>query len=124
MHIAAPSVRRTLGIAAAILITLAAGTAAAHHGWGSYDSEHPITVSGSITEVSFEQPHVQVRVDASGKAWVVVLAPISRMQSRGATEEVVQVGRSITVYGYPSRTEADEMRAERITIDGRTYEMR
>jgi hypothetical protein len=124
VHTRAPSVRRTPGIAAAILMTLAAGTAAAHHGWGSYDADHPITVSGPIAEVSFQQPHVQVRVDASGKVWAVVLAPISRMQSRGATEEEVQVGRSISAYGYPSRTEANEMRAERITIDGRTYEMR
>jgi hypothetical protein len=54
----------------------------------------------------------------------VTLAPISRMSNRGATEKVVAVGQNVSAYGYPSTVEKDEMRAERITIDGKTYEMR
>jgi hypothetical protein len=37
---------------------------------------------------------------------------------------VVAVGKDISAYGYPSTREKDEMRAERITVDGKTYEMR
>jgi len=33
-------------------------------------------------------------------------------------------GTSATVVGYPNRTEQDEMRAERITIAGKTTELR
>jgi hypothetical protein len=112
------------GAAIAIAILAAAGTATAHHGWGAYDADRPITVSGPIRAVAFEQPHVSVRVEAADKTWTVVLAPISRMNSRGAGEDVVQVGRTITAFGYPHREIADEIRAERITIDGRTIEMR
>ena len=118
------SVRRSGVVGAAMVMLLAAGAVSAHHGWGSYDTERPLTISGLLTKVSFEQPHVQVHIDADGTDWLVILAPISRMQSRGATEEVVQPGRRIAAYGYPSRTVANELRAERITIDGRTYEMR
>lgn len=46
------------------------------------------------------------------------------MSSRGATEKVVAVGQNVSAYGYPSTIEKDEMRAERITVDGKTYEMR
>jgi hypothetical protein len=46
------------------------------------------------------------------------------MISRGATQAVIAVGNSISAYGYPSTVEKDEMRAERITVDGKTYEMR
>ena len=46
------------------------------------------------------------------------------MNSRGATEKVVAVGQNISAYGYPSTALKDEMRAERITVDGKTYEMR
>jgi hypothetical protein len=33
---------------------LAAGGALAHHGWGSYDAAHPVTVSGRILTSKFE----------------------------------------------------------------------
>ena len=60
----------------------------------------------------------------SDKVWTVTLAPISRMSNRGATEKVVAVGQDVSAYGYPSTVEKDEMRAERITVNGKTYEMR
>jgi hypothetical protein len=37
---------------------------------------------------------------------------------------VVAVGKMVSAYGYASTVEKDEMRAERITVDGKTYEMR
>ncbi|MGA7486431.1 MAG: hypothetical protein WBW74_05755 [Xanthobacteraceae bacterium] len=60
----------------------------------------------------------------SDKTWRVTLAPTSRMASRGATAKVVAVGQNVSAHGYPSTVEKDEMRAERITADRRTYEMR
>ena len=54
----------------------------------------------------------------------MTLAPTSRMSNRGATAKVVAVGKNVSAYGYPSTVEKDEMRAERITVDGKTYEMR
>ena len=45
-------------------------------------------------------------------------------EQRGATEKVVAVGQDVSAYGYPSTVEKDEMRAERITVNGKTYEMR
>jgi hypothetical protein len=46
------------------------------------------------------------------------------MLSRLAPPEMVAVGKTISAYGYPSNVEKDEMRAERITVDGKTVEMR
>jgi hypothetical protein len=46
------------------------------------------------------------------------------MLSRGAVAKVVAVGATIKAFGYPSMRDKDEMRAERITVDGKTYEMR
>ena len=54
----------------------------------------------------------------------MTLAPVSRMQSRGAPPELVAVGKTVAAYGYPSTVEKDEMRAERITVDGKTVELR
>jgi Family of unknown function (DUF6152) len=112
-----------------ILVALAAlaslvGAAVAHHGWGSYDAAKPVTVAGPILTSKFENPHATITVRGSDKVWTVTLAPPSRMTSRGATEKVVAAGQNVSAYGYPSTVEKDEMRAERITVDGKTYEMR
>ena len=101
-----------------------AGPAAAHHGWGSYDAAKPVTVTGPILTSKYENPHATLTVRGSDKVWTVTLAPTSRMMSRGALKEIIAVGRTISAFGYPSTVERDEMRAERITVDGKTYEMR
>ena len=46
------------------------------------------------------------------------------MIARGALADVVAVGKTVSVYGYPSTVEMNEMRAERISVDGKTYELR
>jgi hypothetical protein len=103
---------------------LTAPVAWAHHGWGSYDASKPVTVAGKILTSKYENPHVALTVQAPDKVWTVTLAPVSRMQSRGAPAELVAVGKTVSAYGYPSTVETDEMRAERITIDGKTVELR
>jgi len=105
-------------------IVLAAGAAFAHHGWGSYDAAKPVTVTGPIVTSKYGNPHATVTVRSEGKVWTVTLAPTSRMSTRGASDKVIAVGKSISAYGYPSTATPDEMRAERITVDGKTYEMR
>jgi hypothetical protein len=101
-----------------------AGSASAHHGWGSYDAKNPVTVQGKVLTSKYENPHVVLTVQAPDKVWTVTLAPTSRMINRGALAEMVVVGKDVTAFGYPSTSEKDEMRAERITVDGKTVEMR
>ena len=98
--------------------------AAAHHGWGSYDARNQVTVAGKVLTSKYENPHVAITVQGKDKVWTVTLAPTSRMTNRGALVEMVAVGKEISAYGYPSTAEKDEMRAERITVDGKTVEMR
>jgi hypothetical protein len=107
-----------------IAIAALAAPAAAHHGWGSYDSANPVTVTGSITASKYENPHATIKVKGKDKEWTVTLAPTFRMQNRGALAEMIAVGNTITAVGYPSNAEKDEMRAERITVAGKTIEMR
>lgn len=103
---------------------LACGAAFAHHGWGSYDASKPVTVSGAILTSKFENPHATITVKGADKVWTVTLAPTFRMLNRGATAEMVAAGKTVSAYGYPSTVERDEMRAERITVDGKIIELR
>jgi Family of unknown function (DUF6152) len=111
-----------LGLSAVMLASLP--PVMAHHGWGSYEAAKPVTIEGKILTSKFENPHVTVTVEGKDKVWTVTLAPTSRMTSRGALPEFIAVGKVIAAYGYPSTREPDEMRAERITVDGKTFEMR
>jgi hypothetical protein len=111
-----------LGVLA--VVAALAGPAIAHHGWGSYAAANPVTVSGPILTSKYENPHVTLTVRGADKVWTVTLAPTSRMINRGALVAMVAVGKTISAYGYPSTAEKDEMRAERITVDGKTIEMR
>jgi len=109
---------------AALLLASAAVPLVAHHGWGSYDAAKPITVAGKILTSKYENPHVTLTVQAPDKVWTLTLAPTSRMLNRGALVEMVAVGKTISAHGYASKVEKDEMRAKRITVDGKTVEMR
>lgn len=110
-------------LSAAFLLALAA-PAIAHHGWGSYDAANPVTVTGPVTMSKYENPHATIAMKGSDKTWTVTLAPTPRMNSRGVSPEMIAVGKTVTAYGYPSTVDKDEMRAERITIDGKSFELR
>ena len=114
--------RVTLTIALAIV--LVAGGAAAHHGWSGYDASRALTLTGQIRESGYEHPHGYVLLETKDKTWTVVLAPPSRMENRGLPKTALAVGTTAIVVGYPNRTDAKELRAERITIADKTTELR
>lgn len=116
------ALKSCLGLLTAAM--LAATPALAHHGWSGYDNSKPVTLAGTVTEVSYTYPHATIKLDVSGKTWLAVLAPPSRMSSRGISGGAIIVGAKATVDGYVSRDDDAEMRAERITLDGKAYELR
>ena len=103
---------------------LAASSACAHHGWSEYDSATTLNVTGVIRESGYEHPHGHVRIEAAGKTWLVVLAPPSRMEYRGLAAADLKPGTTVTVVGYQNRSKPEEMRAERITVNAKTTELR
>ena len=113
---------RLLGLFATIVLLVT--PALAHHGWSGYDNSKPVKLSGTVTEISYAYPHATIRLDVAGKHWLAVLAPPSRLSTRGIGSGDIKVGAQATVEGYPSREDAAEMRAERITLDGKVYELR
>jgi hypothetical protein len=107
----------------AALAMLPAG-AIAHHGWSEYDSSKLLTLSGKIVEAGYEHPHGFIRLETGGKTWLCVLAPPSRMEARGLAKDLLKPGVPATVEGYANRSKPEEMRAERIAVNGKTVELR
>ena len=105
-------------------LLLVATAAFAHHGWSEYDSSKPLQLSGIIEQSGYSHPHGFVNLKTADKTWNVVLAPPSRMENRGLSQDMLAVGTQATVVGYQNRNKADELRAERITIGEKTIELR
>ena len=108
-------------LAAALALPAAA---LAHHGWGEYDASQALKLTGTIVASSYEHPHGAIKLKTSAKTWDAVLAPPSRMDNRGLTKEMLKLGTTVTVVGYANRGKPEEMRAERITVGGKTVELR
>lgn len=110
------------GIALSALLTATA--AFAHHGWSEYDDSRKMVLNGTIEDTGYSHPHGLIKLKTTDKTWNVVLAPPSRMENRGLSPQMLKVGQMATVEGYPNREKADELRAERISVDGKTIELR
>jgi len=107
-----------------LLPLLFSASAWAHHGWSSYDSEKAVKIEVALAEVQYRNPHAEVAVDHQDKRWQVILAPISRMESRGLEKESLAVGKTVTIEGFPRKDGTAEIRAERITVSGKVIELR
>ncbi|MFO1317170.1 MAG: DUF6152 family protein [Burkholderiales bacterium] len=112
---------RHLLLAVAVAVPAAA---LAHHGWSEYDSTQTLKLTGTIEAAGYEHPHGHIKLKTPAKTWDAVLAPPSRMEARGLSRDMLKVGVEATVEGYPNKGKPDEMRAERITVGGRTVELR
>lgn len=97
----------------------------AHHGWSEYNNQQTLNLTGVIRNINYANPHVVIQVETSDKkVWQAILAPPSRMQSRGLPQKDLVVGKQVKLVGYPHRNQANEIRAERIIIGDRTIELR
>jgi hypothetical protein len=113
-----------MGRTTALILALVSAPALAHHGWSEYDSDKLVKLTGKVVESGYEHPHGHVRMEAPNKTWSVILAPPSRMERRGLDKAMLKPGASVTVEGYANKSKPEEMRAERIIVNGKTVELR
>ena len=90
------------GLAAALLVS---APLFAHHGFaGRYDEEHPVTVSGTVLELQFMNPHSFIifeTKDNSGKdvRWQAELGSANLLAREGWTRATLKAGDRITIIG-------------------------
>lgn len=119
-----PNARKLATAALLSVAPVTAFPAFAHHGWGGYDSGKVLTLTGTIQQFAFENPHAMLNLQADGKVWHVILAPPGRMTARGLPAGTIKPGQTVTVIGYPAKSDPAEMRAERIMSGSQTVELR
>lgn len=117
--------RRRLGasIAALALFSFAAGPALAHHGW-AWTEDGFFELTGTITAISYGNPHPTLDVDVEGEVWRVDLATPRATANAGFHEDTAKVGDEIKAIGNRSREETEPlMKAVRIIVNGQTYDV-
>lgn len=95
----------------------------AHHGWSAYDTTKLMRVEARIEALRYQNPHGEIEISYEGKLWVVVLAPPMRMLLRGLPPEDLKPGTMVVVEGHAQRDGEPEMKAERLTVNGKTVEL-
>jgi hypothetical protein len=97
----------------------------AQHDWPAYDLAKSQKVSGVLKEASYRGVPPLMKIEAPDKkVLTVLLAPWPRMEFRGLMEDTLKPGVSVSFTGVPSKSRANEFRAETITLGGRTTELR
>ena len=96
----------------------------AHHGWTWADGEQT-TLEGTIESISMAPPHPKLQVQsAQGQSWQVDLGNPSQTERSGFTGQTAKVGDRITVLGNRAQDhKVLHMKAVRITLDGKRYDM-
>ena len=99
------------------------GPARAHHGWG-WASGEEFELTGTITAVALGNPHGELNLDVNGEEWAVEIGQPWRNERAGLTESLLKAGTTVTAHGHRSADpEARLMKAERIVIDGKDYNL-
>jgi len=98
----------------------------AHHAAQvTYHTDQIIEVEGEITSLVWRNPHIRFTMnvtDAQGGAalWDVESIPVTRLKRVGVSADLVAVGQTVRVAGFPSRRSATEVYALNLLLaDGR-----
>jgi hypothetical protein len=98
-----------LGVSFAVLcLLLSSGRALAHHGGSAYDTSHPLTLTGTVKEFQFIQPHPLITLEAKDDQgtmveWSVEMTAPNHLVHYGWSGKKLKPGDQITVTGLPSK---------------------
>jgi hypothetical protein len=100
--------RRTLALAAIILLA-GAGRAFAHHGFtAEYDASQKVEVEGLVTEFAWRNPHSFMKIDVMSKdgtteSWTLEWGSTSQLANSQITRTTLKPGDRIIVSGQGAR---------------------
>lgn len=99
-------------LSAALLLALARPLAA-HHSFGAqYDRDQPITLTGAVTKIEWNNPHVYFYIDVlneeSGEVenWAWEMGAPAVIQRSGWRRNSMKIGDLVTVDGWRARNGA------------------
>jgi Family of unknown function (DUF6152) len=103
--------RQWLAFAAAAALVAGSGAALAHHSFAMFDQDHPMELSGTVTEFKFTSPHTFVLLDVKGAdgadtVWNLEGASPSALVREGWSSKTLKAGDQLKMTIDPLRSGA------------------
>ena len=118
--------RRVLRISLFLCSVGVSAVAMAHHSFAvHFVGDHTVTVSGSVREFHFRNPHGVIYLDVPSPdgtmtEWKIETNSPNVLRRRGWSEHSIAAGDEVTIEGYPARDGSNAMRVYRVVFaDGR-----
>ena len=115
--------RALLGVA---MLVVAAVPVAAHHSFAAeFDESKPLKVTGTITKVEWQNPHIWFYVDmknADGSTtnWAFSGGAPGQLMRRGINKDALKIGSEVIVEGFRAKDASNNGFGQRVTYpDGR-----
>ena len=109
----------------AVATAMLASPVRAHHSFAKFDSQRSIEIEGELTEVRWQNPHIQFTLAGRGedgelRIWQLETASPGILRRTGITEGAVSVGDQVRVAGNPAVDGSAELNATNMLLpDGR-----
>ena len=93
----------------------------AHHSGASYDSDHQISLTGTVSNYEWTNPHVFIYLDVKDESgavaqWRVEGNSPNMLARAGWKKEMIKEGDQITVNGAPAKNKALILRLISLTL--------
>ncbi len=117
--------KQRLFILGAALVALAgAAQVSAHHGGAAFDQAQTLTFKGTVTEMTFTNPHVlvywEVTKDGATQKWSGWLTAPTKLARAGWTRTTLKPGDKIEVSGIPHKGGSNILQIRRLVApDGK-----
>ena len=110
-----------LAVTAGLVLTQ--GLALAHHGQAGYNTTAPVTVSGTVVDFQFVNPHCIVSVDVKderGEAqkWQGELTSPNHLLRAGWAADSLKPGDKITITGFRAKSGANSLWITKTVVNG------
>jgi hypothetical protein len=106
-----------------IVLLGSAGQALAHHGNSAYNTSEPYTVSGTVVEFAFLNPHCIITFeakDASGAAqtWQGELTSPNHLIRAGWNAQSLKPGDQVTITGWRAKSGSNSLWITKTVVNG------
>lgn len=95
----------------------------AHHSAAAYETSKQITVTGTVTEFHFVNPHVLIYMTAKDEGgtmrkWQGELTSPNRLVRVGWNKDIMKSGDAISLTGYPAKDGGNAIRITKVVLKG------